>query len=141
MPHSLEHISPGELINLESLNLSSNEFCSAELCALSSLRELKVLEISGNNIIELPEQFKLPALRLLDLRENPICNKPDYRQDMLARLPELRFLDDALVKRGSPETQQADYPNVSLKNPHATYDAEKMNELRQIQKQYYAETC
>ncbi len=40
----------------------------------------------------------LPKLSRLDLRGNPVCQKPSYRLFLIARLPQLKLLDFARVR-------------------------------------------
>ena len=130
----------GTLSRLESLNLSNNEFPVSELGTLSKLHNLRVLELGSNNIYQLPNDLVLPVLRLLDLRENPITSTEGYREDMKSRFPELMFLDSDPVdmctwslQRYRPSGSRPNTNPVPLK-----YEHEKMAELRDRQRAFYA---
>ena len=48
------------------------------------------LNLSGNEIVEIDEVCtlnRLPMLQSLDLTENPITAEPDYRSQILGRIP------------------------------------------------------
>lgn len=68
----------------------------------------KVLD--GSQVSDFAEIYnlsRLPDLQVLSLTENPIASEPDYRQKILAYLPNLQKLDDTLVTPDEVEEAQA----------------------------------
>jgi cilla- and flagella-associated protein len=60
-----------------------------------------------SDIAEIYHLSRLPDLQVLSLTENPIATEPDYRQKVLAYLPNLQRLDDMLVTPDEVEEAQA----------------------------------
>ncbi|XP_029136005.1 centrosomal protein of 72 kDa [Labrus bergylta] len=93
--HSLNNF-----VRLKSLDLSCNALLSVQ-----GIQHLKLLErlILYFNLIpsleEVKELFKLPALRELDLRLNPVTKRyPNYRPYLVHAMPNLRKLDSCSVR-------------------------------------------
>lgn len=77
------------------LNLRQNIFCQFK--DLPKCPALEVLILSDNSVNSLDDLHlltKCPSLRCLDLRRNPICFVPEYRQMVFHILPNLKELDD-----------------------------------------------
>ncbi|XP_034553647.1 centrosomal protein of 72 kDa [Notolabrus celidotus] len=87
-------------IRLKSLDLSCNALVSVE--AVQNLRALERLILYFNCIPSLEEVkvlFKLPALKELDLRLNPLTKYyPKYRPYLVHAMPNLRKLDSCSVR-------------------------------------------
>ncbi|KAH0791016.1 dynein regulatory complex subunit 3 [Histomonas meleagridis] len=86
------------LVELEELSLFNNQIKKIE--GFPILPKLKLLSLGRNKIEDLGELahlFKLKALRVLTLTENPIREKEIFKLTVLAYLPNLRFLDYARV--------------------------------------------
>ena len=60
-----------------------------------------------SDFAEIYNLSRLPDLQVLSLTENPIASEPDYRQKILAYLPNLQKLDDILVTPDEVEEAQA----------------------------------
>ncbi|KND02488.1 uncharacterized protein SPPG_02948 [Spizellomyces punctatus DAOM BR117] len=83
------------LVNLEVLSLAINSLTS--LAPFRNLTNLIELYLRRNNVSDPGELYhlrNLSKLRVLWLSENPIAQRPDYRQMVLRLLPQLRKLDD-----------------------------------------------
>jgi hypothetical protein len=92
--HSLDCIA-NYLPQLIQLNLSGNQ-CSQELSHLLELKQLRILDISANNIHnydELDWLNELKSLRHLILTRNPISYHKYYRPIIANKLSQLRSLD------------------------------------------------
>jgi hypothetical protein len=86
------------LLNLEELSLFKNKITRLELFPI--LPKLRLLSLGRNKIAELGELqhlYKLKALRVLTLIDNPIHEKDIFKLTVLAYLPGLHFLDYARV--------------------------------------------
>ncbi|KAJ3106107.1 regulator of ime2 [Phlyctochytrium bullatum] len=81
--------------HLQLLHLRDNKIKS--LSGLNeSLKQLSYLNLRNNKIANIEEVGKLavlPALKVLVLAENPIDQLPNYRVDVVARVPNLERLD------------------------------------------------
>lgn len=74
--------------NISILNLSNNKI--KHLAKLSRLLGLVSLNLNSNlieNIDEVCSLNKLPMLQSVDLTDNPITSEPDYRSQILGRIP------------------------------------------------------
>lgn len=74
--------------NISILNLSQNRI--KHLSKLSRLLGLVSLNLNSNNIRDIDEVCalnKLPMLQSVDLTDNPITSEPDYRSQILGRIP------------------------------------------------------
>lgn len=87
------------LVNLTDLSLFGNRI--EEVAGLDTLTKLECLSI-GNNLIERADSIAylrcLPKLRSLCLRGNPVAEDGEYTSHVIAQLPNLVFLDYALIK-------------------------------------------
>ncbi|KAM6995316.1 centrosomal protein of 72 kDa [Tautogolabrus adspersus] len=87
-------------VRLKSLDLSCNALVSVE--GIQHLKLLERLILYFNCIPSLEEVkvlFKLPALRELDLRLNPVTKRyPNYRPYLVHAMPNLRKLDSCSVR-------------------------------------------
>ncbi|OHT08498.1 hypothetical protein TRFO_23025 [Tritrichomonas foetus] len=82
------------LENLEELSLFKNQI--TKLQNFPILKKLRLLSLGRNKIADLNEIryfYKLKALRVLTLIDNPIHDKDIYKLTVLAYLPGLQFLD------------------------------------------------
>ena len=59
-----------QLVNLQYLDLSFNKFTQKGLSILPTLKNLILLSLDNNNLTEIPNLNKLPALNFLNLRDN-----------------------------------------------------------------------
>eukprot|EP00388_Colpodella_angusta_P016460 GDKJ01040753.1.p1 GENE.GDKJ01040753.1~~GDKJ01040753.1.p1 ORF type:complete len:305 (+),score=73.02 GDKJ01040753.1:37-951(+) len=94
-----------ECKELNTLHLVRNRIGAGGLSDVEHLKELKnlaVLDLS-DNCIECPEILEevlvhLPNLAVLYLKGNPVCKKiPNYRKNLIASIPSLKYLDDRPV--------------------------------------------
>ncbi|NXF68008.1 LRC23 protein, partial [Ciccaba nigrolineata] len=90
-----------DLGQLAALHLRDNQletldgFCSSMKC-------LQYLNLRNNGISSLQEVAKLqvlPMLQSLVLLDNPCCDEPDYRLEVLVLLPHLQRLDKELFEQ------------------------------------------
>lgn len=72
-----------------------------EVTGLDTLTKLECLSL-GNNLIQRADSIaylrRLPNLRSLCLRGNPVAEDAEYTSHVIAQLPRLVFLDYALIK-------------------------------------------
>mmetsp|Transcript_3722 Transcript_3722/g.5651 ORF Transcript_3722/g.5651 Transcript_3722/m.5651 type:complete len:262 (+) Transcript_3722:71-856(+) len=93
-----------QLPRLTELHLSDNKIANGQLSMLQGFTSLEKLNLSNNKIesmLELKALGTLPRLRFLDLNENPVSSKPNYREDVLKLLPGLKALD-SMDRSGNP---------------------------------------
>ena len=92
--YSLENLP--KFPNLTKIKLNDNNLTEKEIIKLNQFPMLSEI-YAANNLINSFEELKvlsqLRELHLLDLSENPICKKKDYRDIMLKVFPRLVFLD------------------------------------------------
>ena len=82
--------------NLTKIELNDNYLTEKEiikLCQYPMLSELYIANNRINSFEELKGLSKMRELHLLDLSENPLCKKKDYRETMFEIFPRLVFLD------------------------------------------------
>jgi Leucine-rich repeat (LRR) protein len=106
------------LLELRQLSLSCNRLC--QFPDLSSHSKLRQLRLNGNQIMQLPKDknsfplwleildlgnnqieklsnikglINCTRLRNLNLKGNPVCNTPQYKEALCALIPTLRILD------------------------------------------------
>jgi hypothetical protein len=87
--------------NLETISLSLNKITT--LKPFGYCYNLKSLFLRQNNISDLHEVNylrRLPNLRSLMLRDNPISENPNYRSYIVQALPQLEKLDDVDITSG-----------------------------------------
>lgn len=83
------------LSNVETISLSLNKIST--LKPFAGCYKLKSLYLRQNNVSDLDEIYylsKLPNLRSLMLRDNPVSELPNYRSFVAKALPQLEKLDD-----------------------------------------------
>ena len=101
----LEDISMIEkLVNIEIASLSVNKIQSLKV--FRNLKKLKELYLRKNLIRSLEEiafLTDLKDLKILWISENPLCNIPDYRINIIRKLPQLSKLDNLVI---TPEERQ-----------------------------------
>lgn len=92
---------------LRSLELSDNKL-GGELEYLKGCPNIASIKICNNRIADIgalePLKKLLPHLISLDLIECPIADSPTYREDVLAAIPQLIFLD-GIDKEGNAEPE------------------------------------
>mmetsp|Transcript_57519 Transcript_57519/g.100724 ORF Transcript_57519/g.100724 Transcript_57519/m.100724 type:complete len:308 (+) Transcript_57519:76-999(+) len=76
---------------LQFLALQHNQIKVVE--NLLHLRELEFLDLSGNQITELNTSELPQSINILKLKDNPCAKRFDYQERLLARLPDLLYLD------------------------------------------------
>ena len=96
----LSHLST----SLRTLMLGHNELATPEdIAPLAALRGLEVLDLQSNRLADGPSVIdilaQLPHLAVLYLQDNPLAAQmqPSYRRMLVARLPQLTYLDDRPV--------------------------------------------
>lgn len=106
----IEHIEGLDFMpKLQFLALQHNQIKAVE--NLLQLRELEFLDLSGNQIVELDAKELPRSINILNLKGNPCTKHLDYREKLLARLPELLYLDgDAL----EADTSASGLPSLGL---------------------------
>lgn len=74
------------------LDLSHNEI--EELRFLQNLKYLEQLYLANNNVVneELKHILHLRELKSLDLYQNPLSNKEQLKQELLNKLPRLKYV-------------------------------------------------
>ncbi|NXU55958.1 LRC23 protein, partial [Turnix velox] len=90
-----------ELGQLTSLHLRDNQLETLDGFS-SSMKCLQYLNLRSNRISSLQEVAKLqvlPTLQALVLLDNPCCDEPNYRLEVLVLLPHLQRLDKDLVEQ------------------------------------------
>lgn len=84
--------------NVEVVSLSVNSISSlADLAGCHRLRELYLRKNKVDDLKQILYLTALPDLRILWLSENPVCQHPNYREFILAKLPKLQKLDNTDV--------------------------------------------
>jgi dynein assembly factor 1 len=92
-------------MSLETLQIKKNRVGMngiSDLMGLLEIPTLSVLDISENNIddpaIIDDVLVHMPNLRVLYLKGNPVCKQiRNYKKSIIAKMPELRYLDDSPV--------------------------------------------
>ena len=122
-----------QVSELEILHLSGNGLRDTSgFEQLSSLPNLKVLDLSWNQISSIAFTRYITRVRTLDLRGNPVCEFPNYRQYITGCLPNLIFLNDLPVKEPEPP------PIIpSLASLDLTHDKKHYDHLREVQSTFY----
>lgn len=104
------------MISLTEVYLSYNEI--SDISPVSMLDNLQILDLEGNNVEEISQiQFlaMCTQLKKLTLESNPVCIKPsadsdledyDYRHAVKKVIPQLRYLDDEILKEGASVTKK-----------------------------------
>jgi hypothetical protein len=88
-----------QLSNVETLSLPVNKIST--LAPFESCKRLQQLLLRDNQISsfdELRHLQDLPCLTTLSLINNPIAQRPNYRETVIRRLPRLKKLDDIAVE-------------------------------------------
>lgn len=91
---SLENLP--KLPNLIKIELNDNFLTEKDLVKLSQYPQLSEIYVAKNHISSFEELKSLSNMRdlhLLDLSDNPICQKNMYRETMFKIFPKLLFLD------------------------------------------------
>ena len=83
------------MINLEYLSLQGNQI--EYVTGLSQLENLIYLDLSKNNVQEINFSRLPEDIMILKLNDNPIAKREDYRETVIANLPELEELDEIPV--------------------------------------------
>ena len=94
------------MINLEYLSLQGNQI--EYVTGLSRLENLIYLDLSKNNIQEIDFSQVPEDIMILKLNDNPIAEREDYRETVIANLPELEELD------GIPVTMQERFKSQGI---------------------------
>jgi hypothetical protein len=94
--YELENVSIiSQMTNAETLSLPVNKIST--LAPFESCRHLQQLLLRDNQISSFDELHyleDLPCLTTLSLINNPITQRPNYRETVIRKLPRLRKLDD-----------------------------------------------
>ncbi|KAL3319428.1 hypothetical protein Ciccas_001901 [Cichlidogyrus casuarinus] len=88
--------------NLKVLHLRSNLIKRIVMDNLSSLKALEYLNLRGNYLrrfSDLQAFDTLPSLKRLNIMENPIAEKEDYRQCAVAIIKRLKILDKERISK------------------------------------------
>lgn len=91
---------------LSFLALGNN--CIAKVENLSHLRGLKVLDLSSNAIEHLDADELPQSLRNVDFSGNPCAAAQGYGEQLIARLPALRVLDNERLRASEGQSQKQD---------------------------------
>eukprot|EP00825_Cyclidium_porcatum_P037047 TRINITY_DN4018_c0_g1_i9.p2 TRINITY_DN4018_c0_g1~~TRINITY_DN4018_c0_g1_i9.p2 ORF type:complete len:293 (-),score=64.16 TRINITY_DN4018_c0_g1_i9:1043-1921(-) len=127
--------------NIETLYLSNNSIQSLE--GVQQFRNLINLSIMNNDINDmgfLRQLSELHQLQSLNLKGNPVCQFPTYRQLIIKALPNLKLLDDKPVTeedRINAEIKLKNYEEllqVLLKNYCDFIQLNSFNKKLEIQK-------
>lgn len=128
--HSLTDINEIRFCNnLESATFSGNYI--KKLDCFQGMTRLQELSVAKNNIKDLREVDYLSScinLRILWLKENPICHIPSYRQYVIRAIPSLVKLDDVDICR--EERQMANNGGSSDYYPSSQENNYNNNEFR-----------
>ena len=129
----------GALTSLETLRLGSNRLNSLSgFSALRNLSKLRVLDLSYNAISDIPFDSIPASVRFLDLRGNPACQNPSYRDNVTEKLPHLIFLDDAPVNMTTwSHCKGVDHIQFDTFLKNELVDDEKLANLRMAQELFY----
>ena len=77
------------------------------------------LNLNSNNIRDIDEVCalnKLPMLQSVDLTDNPITSEPDYRSQILGRIP--NRINDVVVSKKTFCTMQTQTPTICFVMDH-----------------------
>jgi hypothetical protein len=89
-----------QLPNVETLSLPLNKIST--LAPFGCCKNLQSLLLRDNQIAfidEIDHLRDLPHLITLSLINNPVAELPNYREQVIAKLPQLRKLDDVAIPR------------------------------------------
>lgn len=98
------------LTGLEHLNLQHNEVSSVE--EISKLTNLVQLDLSFNSIDAFEEVTKinqLETIRKLAFQGNPVASVPQFRENVVLRIPQLKHLDSTVITQADRDSAQAFY--------------------------------
>jgi len=101
VPDNVDSWSDVETLNLCFTGLKTTE----KILKLKSLKRLYLRHNQIEDMGEIRKLKKLPKLTSLSLIGNPICKNADYRNDVLAALPELTILDGEILESDKSTTQ------------------------------------
>jgi len=108
------------LINLEYLSLQGNQI--EYVTGLSRLENLIYLDLSKNNIQDLRFSQLPEDIIIFKLSDNPFAELEDYREIVIANLPELEELDGITVTIQDRFMSQGIQIDSSIATMHQTYE-------------------
>ena len=86
-----------QLESLSELSIYSNLIHNLSFENFKANKQLKILSLSGNKISDLPEMIRalkfIKNLEVLAIKGNPFTADDEYRNYILANLPQLKYLD------------------------------------------------
>ena len=109
-----------EFRNVEVVSLSVNDI--VDLSSLTNCPCLQELYLRRNNVAELPQLLHLSdllELKKVSLVDNPITADPGYRTYVIAAIPSLEELDGVEVSKGERASAEAAYPGLYQQTPPA----------------------
>ncbi len=130
------------LTQLTDISLFNNKISAIE--GLDSCKDLQCLSIGNNNISSLEVCHylrKFKKLHLVNLEGNPMCKEAEYKMMMLAYLPNIKYLDYALIHASDVATAREQYQdelqeaeeNEVVEEEKAKRDAQAANLTAQLE--------
>jgi hypothetical protein len=129
----------GQLPNVETLSLPLNRIST--LAPFGSCKNLQGLLLRDNQIAlidEIDHLRDLPHLTTLSLINNPVAELPNYREQVIVKLPQLCNLDDVAIPRRPlqprPENvlpAEQEPPKTRVKSEIRATDVERTHQPRQ----------
>eukprot|EP00741_Cyanophora_paradoxa_P012849 tig00020629_g12407.t1 len=125
------------LVHLTDLSLFSNKISVVE--NLDTLTNLQVLSLGNNAIKEMENTVKylrkFKSLRCLNLAGNPIHKDPEYRNQVLAYVKGLTYLDFRLVDEAAVQAAREALQSELQELEEREADAEKETQVEEARRQ------